>query len=93
MLNDENCGLEPRIDVAFGQHVDRVGPGGIGADKELLGDHVIVESPRQQGAISYKKEGIYPEVLAGRQTAFSPEAFAGPPIEATYRKIAPNPDD
>jgi hypothetical protein len=32
------------------------------------------------GAISYKKEGIYPEVLASLQTTFSPDAFAGSPI-------------
>jgi pimeloyl-ACP methyl ester carboxylesterase len=45
------------------------------------------------GAISYKKEGIYPEVLAGLETTFSPEVFAGTPIEEDYRAIAPNPDD
>jgi len=45
------------------------------------------------GAISYSNDGIYPEVLAGLETTFSPEAFAGSPIEADYRKIAPNPDD
>jgi pimeloyl-ACP methyl ester carboxylesterase len=45
------------------------------------------------GAISYKREGIYPEVLAGLQTTFSPDAFAGTPIEADYRKFAPHPDD
>jgi pimeloyl-ACP methyl ester carboxylesterase len=45
------------------------------------------------GAISYKKEGIYPEVLAGLETVFSPEVFAGTPIEEDYRAIAPNPDD
>ena len=45
------------------------------------------------GAISYKKEGIYPEVLAGLETTFSPEVFAGTPIEAEYHKIAPHPDD
>jgi pimeloyl-ACP methyl ester carboxylesterase len=45
------------------------------------------------GAISYKKEGIYPEVLAGLQITFSPDAFIGTPIEADYRKIAPHPDD
>jgi pimeloyl-ACP methyl ester carboxylesterase len=45
------------------------------------------------GAISYKREGIYPEVLTGLQTTFSPETFAGTPIEEEYRKIAPHPDD
>ena len=44
------------------------------------------------GAISYTNEGIYPEVLAGLETTFTPEAFAGTPIEADYRTIAPNPD-
>lgn len=43
------------------------------------------------GAISYTNEGIYPEVLSGLETTFSPEAFAGSPIEAGYRAIAPNP--
>jgi pimeloyl-ACP methyl ester carboxylesterase len=45
------------------------------------------------GAISYTNDGMYPEVLAGLQTFFTPTAFAGTPIDADYRKIAPNPDD
>ncbi len=45
------------------------------------------------GAISYSNDGIYPQVLAGLETTFIPEAFAGSPIEADYRAIAPNPDD
>ena len=45
------------------------------------------------GAISYSNDGIYPQVLAGLETTFTPEAFAGSPIEADYRAIAPNPDD
>jgi pimeloyl-ACP methyl ester carboxylesterase len=45
------------------------------------------------GAISYSNDGIYPEVLAGLETTFTPEAFAGSPIEADFRAIAPNPDD
>ena len=45
------------------------------------------------GAISYTNEGIYPEVLAGLETTFTPEVFAGTPIEVDYRTIAPNPDD
>jgi pimeloyl-ACP methyl ester carboxylesterase len=45
------------------------------------------------GAISYTNDGIYPEVLAGLATTFTPEAFAGSPIEADYRAIAPHPDD
>jgi pimeloyl-ACP methyl ester carboxylesterase len=45
------------------------------------------------GAISYTNDGIYPEVLAGLETTFTPDAFAGSPIEADYRAIAPNPDD
>jgi pimeloyl-ACP methyl ester carboxylesterase len=45
------------------------------------------------GAISYKKEGIYPEVLAGLETTFSPQVFADTPIEEDYRAIAPSPDD
>jgi pimeloyl-ACP methyl ester carboxylesterase len=45
------------------------------------------------GGISYRNDGIYPEVLAGLETYFTPEVFAGTPIEADYRKIAPNPDD
>ena len=45
------------------------------------------------GAISYKKEGIYAEVLVGLGTTFSPQVFAGTPIEEDYRAIAPNPDN
>ncbi len=42
---------------------------------------------------TYNNEGIYPEVLAGLKTTFSPEAFAGSPMEAGYAKVAPNPSD
>ncbi len=45
------------------------------------------------GAISYSNDGIYPEVLSGLEITFTPEAFAGSPIEADYLAIAPNPDD
>jgi pimeloyl-ACP methyl ester carboxylesterase len=45
------------------------------------------------GAISFSNDGIYPEVLASLETTFSPEVFAGTPIAADYRKIAPNPND
>lgn len=45
------------------------------------------------GAISYNSEGIYAEVLAGLESTFSPEAFAGSPIEAEYCQIAPHPDN
>jgi pimeloyl-ACP methyl ester carboxylesterase len=45
------------------------------------------------GAISYSNDGIYPEVLAGLETTFTPEAFAGSSIGADYLAIAPNPDD
>jgi pimeloyl-ACP methyl ester carboxylesterase len=45
------------------------------------------------GGATYTNEGIYPEVLAGLETTFTPEAFAGSPIEAAYTQIAPNPDD
>src|SRR5215208_5155489 len=42
---------------------------------------------------TYNNEGIYPEVLAGIETMFTPEAFAGSPIEAAYVRVAPKPDD
>jgi len=42
---------------------------------------------------TYNNDGIYPEVLAGIETMFTPEAFAGSPIEAAYARVAPNPDD
>jgi pimeloyl-ACP methyl ester carboxylesterase len=41
----------------------------------------------------YSSAGGYPEALAGRETFFTPETFAGTPFEADYRQIAPNPDD
>ena len=42
---------------------------------------------------TYNNEGIYPEVLAGIETMFTPEAFAGSPIEAAYVRVTPKPDD
>ena len=45
------------------------------------------------GGVSFANDGIYPEVFAGLETAFTPEAFAGSPIEADYLRLAPNPDD
>jgi pimeloyl-ACP methyl ester carboxylesterase len=45
------------------------------------------------GGISLNDQGIYPEVMAGLTTYFTPEAFAGSPIEAEYRLVAPNPED
>jgi pimeloyl-ACP methyl ester carboxylesterase len=45
------------------------------------------------GSATYNNDGLYPEVLAGLETKFTPEAFAGSPIEAAYARVAPNPDD
>jgi pimeloyl-ACP methyl ester carboxylesterase len=45
------------------------------------------------GSATYNNDGLYPEVLAGLETTFTPEAFAGSPIEAAYARVAPNPDD
>ncbi|MGL4617778.1 MAG: alpha/beta fold hydrolase [Chroococcidiopsis sp.] len=45
------------------------------------------------GSGNHKNDGIYPEVLAALETTFTPEAFAGSPIEAAYLKVAPNPGD
>jgi pimeloyl-ACP methyl ester carboxylesterase len=45
------------------------------------------------GSATYNNDGLYPEVLAGLETMFTPEAFAGSPIEAAYARVAPNPDD
>jgi len=40
---------------------------------------------------SYGDNAIYPEVMAGLETYFTPEVFAGSPMEAEYTRIAPNP--
>lgn len=45
------------------------------------------------GGASLNNAGIYPQVMAGLVTYFTPEAFAGSPIEAEYKRLAPNPDD
>ena len=45
------------------------------------------------GGVSLNNEGIYPQVMAGLEMFFTPEAFAGSPIEAEYARIAPNPGD
>jgi pimeloyl-ACP methyl ester carboxylesterase len=43
------------------------------------------------GGLSLNNEGIYPQVMAGLTTYFTPEAFAGSPIEEEYKRVAPNP--
>lgn len=45
------------------------------------------------GSATYTNDHLYPEVLAGVENMFTPEAFAGSPIEADYARVAPNPDD
>ena len=42
---------------------------------------------------SYGDDAIYPEVMASLETYFTPQAFAGSPMEAEYKRVAPNPDD
>jgi pimeloyl-ACP methyl ester carboxylesterase len=42
---------------------------------------------------SYGDDAIYPEVMVSLGTYFTPEAFAGSPMEAEYRRVAPNPGD
>jgi len=44
------------------------------------------------GGLSLDNRGIHPEVMAGLTTYFTPEAFAGSPMKAEYRRIAPNPE-
>ena len=41
---------------------------------------------------SYTSDGAHPELMA-MIPSITPEAFAGSPIEADYRRLAPNPDD
>jgi pimeloyl-ACP methyl ester carboxylesterase len=41
--------------------------------------------------VTYSNDGIYPEVLAATGAYFTPEAFAGSPMEAEYARVAPNP--
>jgi len=43
-------------------------------------------------AANYRKDGYYPEVLAGLG-ALTPEVFAGTPEEEVYLRTAPNPAD
>lgn len=42
---------------------------------------------------SYGNDAIYPVVMASLETYFTPEAFAGSPMEAEYKRVAPNPND
>lgn len=43
-------------------------------------------------SVSYKSEGMYPEVLAGIEH-ITPEVFAGSPMETEYQRLAPRPQD
>jgi pimeloyl-ACP methyl ester carboxylesterase len=45
------------------------------------------------GSASYTSAHGYADVLGGLETTFSPEMFAGTPIEADYLRVAPDPDD
>jgi pimeloyl-ACP methyl ester carboxylesterase len=42
---------------------------------------------------SYGDDAIYPEVMGSLWTYFTPEMFAGSPMEAEYRRVAPDPDN
>lgn len=43
-------------------------------------------------SVSYTHDGMHPELLTMFPT-ITPELFAGSPIEETYLRIAPNPED
>ena len=66
---------------------------GAGIALQLAIRHPELVRKLADSAATYSNDGLYPEVLAGLESAFTPEAFAGSPIEAEYAKIAPNPDD
>ena len=52
------------------------------------------EKVRRLAAASatYKTDGMYPELVA-MISGITPEAFAGSPMEAEYKKLAPKPED
>jgi len=66
---------------------------GGGIALQLAIRHPVLVRKLVVAGTTYNNDGIYPEVLAGIETTFTPEAFAGSPIEAAYAKVAPNPDD
>jgi pimeloyl-ACP methyl ester carboxylesterase len=66
---------------------------GAGAALQLAIGHPELVRKLVVAGAGYSNDGAYPEVLAGLETTFSPETFAGTPFEADYRTIAPNPDD
>ena len=43
-------------------------------------------------SVTYKREGMYPEVLAGIEQITS-EVFIGSPMETEYQRLAPRPQD
>jgi pimeloyl-ACP methyl ester carboxylesterase len=45
------------------------------------------------GSSTYTKAHGYVEAAGGLETTFSPEMFAGTPIEAEYMRVAPNPEN
>jgi pimeloyl-ACP methyl ester carboxylesterase len=66
---------------------------GAGAALHLAIGHPVLVRKLVVAGAGYSNNGAYPEVLAGLETTFTPETFAGTPFEADYRTIAPNPDD
>jgi pimeloyl-ACP methyl ester carboxylesterase len=66
---------------------------GSGAALQLARTHPDLVRKLVVAGAGYSAAGTYPEALAGREATFSPEAFAGTPFEADYRRIAPGPDD
>ncbi len=66
---------------------------GAGIALQLAIRHPRLVRKLVDSAATYSNDGIYPEVLAGLESAFTPEAFSGSPIEAAYAEIAPDPDD
>lgn len=57
---------------------------------------MAVRHPERVGKLiavsgTYRRDGWYPEVLKGFEK-FTPEMFAGTPLEAEYKRLSPTPD-
>lgn len=66
---------------------------GAGVAVQLAIRHPILVRKLVNSCATYTRDHLYTEVLSGLGAQFSIDMFAGTPIEAAYRKVAPRPDD
>lgn len=89
-MADDVAALMADLDIASADIFGYSMGGGVAWQLALR--HPDIVRRQVLAAVSYRHDGMYPEVLASI-AEITPEAFAGSPMEATYLAEAPNPED